>query len=164
MRFWSFFFRKGFGWGKTLWSLPLSLLMIIEVCDYKECDYRAFYYMIIDALIIETYIWLYHKNDTSSTVFWGVIIEFVASPLLGSVFVKRSFLMKQLKPSIWWILAKIWWFSGLETFPKKKTPKSHETTLGQRWFQNYKFETTVKPLWFHKKRQFSKISLIILIL
>ena len=65
-----------------------------------------------------------------------------------------------MKPSIWWILAKIWSFLDLETFPKKKKPpKSLETTLTQRWFQNIKFETTVKPPWFHKKRPFSKISL-----
>ena len=38
-----------------------------------------------------------------------------------------------------------------------------ETTQKARWFQISKFETTVKPLWFHKKRQLSKISLEIVI-
>ena len=54
--------------------------MIIEVGDYKHCDYRAFYDVIIDTLIIETLIWLYHKNDTSSTVNVG---EGVSGKILG---------------------------------------------------------------------------------
>ena len=46
---------------------------------------------------------------------------------------------------------------------KKKPPDSLETTQEARWFQIENFETTVKPLWFHKKRQFSKIRLKIVI-
>ena len=55
-------------------------------------------------------------------------------------------------------------FLGIDTFPiKKKPPELLETTQKARWFQISKFETTVKPLWFHKKRQLSKISLEIVI-
>ena len=67
-----------------------------------------------------------------------------------------------LKPDLWWILAKKQSFLGLKTFlKKKKPPKSLETTLAPRWFQNYLCETYLKPLWFHKKRPFPKSHYII---
>ena len=44
-----------------------------------------------------------------------------------------------------------------KTIPqKKKTPKFRETTQGQRWFQLKKFETILKPSWFHKNGPSSK--------
>ena len=49
------------------------------------------------------------------------------------------------------------------TKKKTKPPWWLETTLGHRWFQIEKIETTVKPLWFHEKRKLSKISIKIVI-
>ena len=56
-----------------------------------------------------------------------------------------------MKPDLWSILAKKQSFLGLKTFPKKKNlPKSLETTVGQRWFQNYLCETPLMVIFSQK--------------
>ena len=61
-----------------------------------------------------------------------------------------------MKPNIWWILAKIGSFFGIETFSKKKKNLQNHLKPPKitRSFSPKK-KTSVKPLWFHKKRSFS---------
>ena len=55
------------------------------------------------------------------------------------------------------IWPKLGHFMVLKLVQKKKNPqKSRETTQSQGWFQIKKFETILKPSWFHKKRPSSR--------